>query len=715
MPVEGGLPVDLADDVFMGHEFSAEVLEAGPDTDAPPPGTVVTSLPVLLSPKGFEPILSSNTTIGGYAERMLLSAPLLLTIPNGLDPRHAVAHRADGGRPARGEQVVGPARRVGAGDRVRADRSRDHRRAAPARRGKHCGCDYSHKRRELATTMGAHQTVDPAQGSPFDDVKPAVVFEAVGVPGIVNDVMRRAPMGTRLVVAGVCMEPDTVLPLFGIAKEINVQFVNAYDHHGVRRVTARHRRGRDRRRPADHRRGRPRRRRRRIRRPRQPRRALQNSGNSLAASLNSSVCRASQVHSGIRVVLLALRHLVPACERLDGDQRRLKEATTHLEEAREDRLARRIADLYANDPQFRKARPIPDVIEAGKQARPAAGRNLADPGRRLCRPPCARPTRAGTGDGHHNRPHLRRACCPVSRRSATASYGTESARSRPHCATTPPHPVNPGDFVATIGFASPDYFTVDLACAYLGLVSVPLQHNAPVSQLQADHRRDRAEGARRRRRSIWISPSSRRWRAPSLRHLLVFDFDPAVDDHRENLERAQARLSDAGMPVTVDTLADVIERGRTLPPEPAYTGGSDDRLAMIMYTSGSTGAPKGAMMTERTVAQAVDLEVRFDQPTCPVFNVNFMPLNHLGGRLPLVSSFLAGGTSYFVPESDLSTLFEDWALVRPTDMALVPRVVDMLFQRYRSAVDRLVADGSTGEPPKRPPRPSCAKRCSAGG
>jgi threonine dehydrogenase-like Zn-dependent dehydrogenase len=31
----------------------------------------------------------SNTLIGGYAERMLLSAPLLVKIPNGLDPRHA--------------------------------------------------------------------------------------------------------------------------------------------------------------------------------------------------------------------------------------------------------------------------------------------------------------------------------------------------------------------------------------------------------------------------------------------------------------------------------------------------------------------------------------------------------------------------------------------------------------------------------------------------
>src|ERR1700746_1105207 len=50
-----GLPMsnvsaELSGDIFMGHEFSAEVLEAGSNTDAPPPGTVVTSVPVLLSP-----------------------------------------------------------------------------------------------------------------------------------------------------------------------------------------------------------------------------------------------------------------------------------------------------------------------------------------------------------------------------------------------------------------------------------------------------------------------------------------------------------------------------------------------------------------------------------------------------------------------------------------------------------------------------------------
>jgi threonine dehydrogenase-like Zn-dependent dehydrogenase len=224
----GAMHVDLGHDIYMGHEFSAEVLEAGPDTDTHPPGTLVTSLPVLLSGKGAEPIVYSNSTIGGYAERMLLSAPLLLPIPNGLDLKHAALtepmavglHAVNKSNVAPGEKALvigcGPigiaiiaALRVQGVETIVAS-------------------DFSPRRRELATAMGAHQVLDAAQGSPFDTVKPDVVFEAVGVPGIIDDVMLRARPGTRLVVAGVCMQPDTVHPFFAIAKEINVQFVLAY-------------------------------------------------------------------------------------------------------------------------------------------------------------------------------------------------------------------------------------------------------------------------------------------------------------------------------------------------------------------------------------------------------------------------------------------------------------------------------------------------------
>jgi threonine dehydrogenase-like Zn-dependent dehydrogenase len=224
-----GMNVDLNRDIFMGHEFSAEVLEAGPGTDTYPPGTLVTSIPILVSATGVEPIIFSNKTLGGYAERMLLSAPLLLQIPNGLDPKHAAltepmavglhAVNKSGIQPGETALVLGCGP-IGIAV-IASLRARGVETIVAS--------DFSLKRRELASTVGAHQTLDPAQGSPFDTITPAVVFEAVGVPGIIDDVILRAAPATRLVVVGVCMQPDTVHPFFAIAKEINVQFVFAYD------------------------------------------------------------------------------------------------------------------------------------------------------------------------------------------------------------------------------------------------------------------------------------------------------------------------------------------------------------------------------------------------------------------------------------------------------------------------------------------------------
>ncbi|HYZ98147.1 MAG TPA: alcohol dehydrogenase catalytic domain-containing protein, partial [Acidimicrobiales bacterium] len=51
--------LDLDRDVYMGHEFAAEVLEAGPDTQTLAPGTLVTSVPVLAAPDGIRPIVYS--------------------------------------------------------------------------------------------------------------------------------------------------------------------------------------------------------------------------------------------------------------------------------------------------------------------------------------------------------------------------------------------------------------------------------------------------------------------------------------------------------------------------------------------------------------------------------------------------------------------------------------------------------------------------------
>ena len=359
--------------------------------------------------------------------------------------------------------------------------------------------------------------------------------------------------------------------------------------------------------------------------------------------------------------------------------------------AREDRLARRVADLYASDPQFRGADPVPAVIEAACR-----------PGLRLA------PLLQTLVEGYADRPALGQRARELTMDPAT---GRTSAHLLPRFETIsyrelwarvsavasawrrdPIHPLRPGDFVACVGFASPEYLIVDLVCAYLGLVSVPLQHNAPASRLKPII-------AEVEPRVLAVSAGyldlavESALNSASLRRLVVFDYQPAVDGQREDLELARRRVQDAGMPVLIDTLGENVERGRAWRPEPLYTAGTEERLAMILYTSGSTGAPKGAIYTERMVSRLWTMSVLSRSET-PVFNVNFLPLNHLGGRFPLASSFVAGGTSYFVAETDLSTLYEDWTLVRPTQMGLVPRVVDMLFQRYRSAADRRRSEGA---------------------
>ncbi|HTO42197.1 MAG TPA: hypothetical protein VL026_14595, partial [Rhizomicrobium sp.] len=45
---------------------------------------------------------------------------------------------------------------------------------------------------------------------------------------LINTAMMDAPRGCRLVIAGVCQQPDTIMPLMGIIKELELQFVLGY-------------------------------------------------------------------------------------------------------------------------------------------------------------------------------------------------------------------------------------------------------------------------------------------------------------------------------------------------------------------------------------------------------------------------------------------------------------------------------------------------------
>src|SRR5882672_4603475 len=239
--------MDLKRDIVMGHEFCAEVVDYGPQTQKHlKPGTRVCAMPVLIRSTGVQTVGYSNENPGGYGEFMRLTEGLLLEVPNGLSTERAALTEPM----AVGLHAVQMARLdkddaplvIGCGpvglSVIAALRMKDIRPIVAA--------DFSPRRRQLAEAMGADIVVDPKEKSPYSSwreaavwadpsrtpqqlpwvtgpaLRPAVIFECVGVPGVIDQIMAAAPQAARIVVVGVCMEKDSIQPMLGINKELNM-------------------------------------------------------------------------------------------------------------------------------------------------------------------------------------------------------------------------------------------------------------------------------------------------------------------------------------------------------------------------------------------------------------------------------------------------------------------------------------------------------------
>ncbi|SHU01047.1 thioester reductase-like protein [Mycobacteroides abscessus subsp. abscessus] len=353
-----------------------------------------------------------------------------------------------------------------------------------------------------------------------------------------------------------------------------------------------------------------------------------------------------------------------------------------------DELTQRIADLCAADPQLAAARPLAGV-----------GAALEEPGIRL--PEIIHTVMAA----YANRPALGQRAVEyvtdaagrtVSRllpRYDTITYGEawRQIQAIDNALLSGPDAVAPGERVAMLGFTSAEFTIIDTALARAGVVAVPLQTNAPAEQLRPiiDETEPRALFAD----VTYLDDAVELvlGAGTELTRVVVFDHHAAVDDEREAVERAAARLAERG--VVVETFAEMVARGTALPAVEPVVSADTDPLLVLIYTSGSTGTPKGAMYPERLVTNAWRTGLTHQQPALPSIVLSFLPMSHMMGRGTVYRTLAHGGTVYFAAKSDLSTLLEDIALVRPTQMTFVPRVWEMIHQEVQSEVDRRALDG----------------------
>ncbi len=346
----------------------------------------------------------------------------------------------------------------------------------------------------------------------------------------------------------------------------------------------------------------------------------------------------------------------------------------------DERLERRIADLAAHDPQFAAARPSEAIAAAIEQP----GLALAQVVQTVLNGYADRPALGQRAVEFVKDPDTGRTSAELLPEFETITYRELGDRLGALASAWANGVVSPGDRVCVLGFTSVDYATIDVALGQLNAVSVPLQTSAATAQLRPIVAE--TEPVVIATSIDYVSEAVELIESGHLpARLVVFDYYPQVDDHREAFGAARVRL--ARSPVVVETLADVLEHGKTLPA--ASVAVPADALALLVYTSGSTGAPKGAMYPQRNVAKMWRRRSRnWFGPSAASITLNFMPMSHIMGRGILYGTLGNGGTAYFGAKSDLSTFLEDLALVRPTELNFVPRIWEMLFGEFQREVDR---------------------------
>lgn len=216
--------------------------------------------------------------------------------------------------------------------------------------------------------------------------------------------------------------------------------------------------------------------------------------------------------------------------------------------------------------------------------------------------------------------------------------------------------VGRGDRVALLGANSPEYLDTFFACALIGAIFVPLNWRLTTPEL----------------------------------FTILNDCTPRLLLHDDTFaDRAQAVTSllasadDAQpSPLRLVAMAEYPGSDATLAAQAQpFASAAGEEIALILYTSGTTGVPKGAMLSHRMITwNAINTQVSWglrDDDSTPTF----APFFHAGGLNVLTTPLIhLGGTVVLLPSADPATVLRAIAQERCTILFAVPTVYQMIME-----------------------------------
>ena len=230
-----------------------------------------------------------------------------------------------------------------------------------------------------------------------------------------------------------------------------------------------------------------------------------------------------------------------------------------------------------------------------------------------------------------------------------------------------------GDRVALLSENRPEWVITDLAALAVGAVTVPVYPTLPASQVAhilAD------SGAK----AVIVSDAKQmakvlasRENTPNLSVFITIDAASAQDGAL--------------------TLASVIDAGASAAFDETYEARRDSvqhgDLMSLVYTSGTTGSPKGAMLSHGNMAAALDgANAKFPEFTPPNdVALSFLPLSHIFERVTYYLVLTQGAHTAY--NDSIFKLLDNLAEIKPTFMQCVPRVFESIQDRVLDSIEKL--------------------------
>jgi long-chain acyl-CoA synthetase len=224
-----------------------------------------------------------------------------------------------------------------------------------------------------------------------------------------------------------------------------------------------------------------------------------------------------------------------------------------------------------------------------------------------------------------------------------------------------------GDSVSILCNTRPEWTLADLGSLSAGATVAPIYHtNSPEecayvlthSEARLVFCEDDAQLAK---------IAAIRDRCPALEHVVAFEGSIDGSISLEDLRELGTAVSDETLDYRIASV-------------------SPNDLATLVYTSGTTGPPKGCMLTHSNVISTMEMyleQIRFDE-THTVFM--FLPLAHVLARVTQMVSIQVGATIAYW-ERDPGKILENLAEVRPSHFPSVPRVFEKIYTAATAGIE----------------------------